>query len=89
MYANVGPTLYKCYTNVLCLLGRRAFPQALYTSPILVQCWASVTEVGLTLKQRWVSVSLELYPWSCNQVIATRAECNQPVGLLYTGGLYT
>ena len=21
---NVGPTLYKCYTNVLCLLGRLA-----------------------------------------------------------------
>ena len=22
---DVGPTLYKCYTNVLCLLGRRTF----------------------------------------------------------------
>ena len=51
--------LYKCYTNVLCLLGWRTFSQTLYTSPMLVQCWASVADVGLTLKQRWVSVSLE------------------------------
>ena len=53
---DVGPTLYKCYTNVLCLLGRRTFSQTLYICAMLVQCWASVADVGLTLKQRWVSV---------------------------------
>ena len=53
---NVGPTSYKCYTNVLCLLGRRTFSQTLYICAMLVQCWASVADVGLTLKQRWVSV---------------------------------
>ena len=53
---DVGPTLYKCYTNVLCLLGRRTFPQTLYICAMLVQCWASVADVGLTLKQRWVSI---------------------------------
>ena len=34
---DVGPTLYKCYTNVLCLLGRRTFSQTLYISPMLGQ----------------------------------------------------
>ena len=53
---DVGPTLYKCYANVLCLLGRRTFSQTSYISAMLVQCWASVADVGLTLKQRWVSV---------------------------------
>ena len=53
---DVGPTLNKCYTNVLCLLGRRTFSQTLYICAMLVQCWASVADVGLTLKQRWVSV---------------------------------
>ena len=34
---NVGPTLYKCYTNVLCLLGcRRTFSQTLYIYLMLV-----------------------------------------------------
>ena len=53
---DVGPTLYKCYTNVLCLLGRRTSSQTLYICAMLVQCWASVADVGLTLKQRWVSI---------------------------------
>ena len=53
---DVGPTLYKCYTNVLCLLGRRTFSQTLYICAMLVQCWASVADVGLTLKQRWVRI---------------------------------
>ena len=67
---DVGPTLHKCYTNVLCLLGRRTFSQTLYISAMLVQCWASVADVGLTLKQRWVSVrwsSIQSY----NQVISS------------------
>ena len=53
---DVGSTLYKCYTNVLFLLGRRTFSQTLYISVMLVQCWASVADVGLTLKQCWLSV---------------------------------
>ena len=53
---DVGPTLYKRYTNILCLLGRRTFSQTLYISAMLVQCWAGVADIGLTLKQRWVSV---------------------------------
>ena len=52
---DVGPTLYKCYTNDLCWLGRTS-SQTLYISAMLVQCWASVADVDLTLKQRWVSV---------------------------------
>ena len=53
---DVGPTLYKCYTNVLCLLGRRTFSQTLYISAMLAQCWASVADVGLTLNSvKWVS----------------------------------
>ena len=53
---DVGPTLYKCYTNVLCLLGRRTFSQTLYIYSILVQCWASVADVSLALKQHWINV---------------------------------
>ena len=53
---DVGPTLYKCYTNVLCLLGRRTFSQTLYIFSMLVQCWASVADVGLALKQHWINV---------------------------------
>ena len=37
---DVGPTFYKCYTNVLCLLGRRTFSQTLYIYPMLV--WPSI-----------------------------------------------
>ena len=48
---DVGPALYKCYTNVLCLLGRRTFSQTLYIYSMLVQCWDSVADVGLALKQ--------------------------------------
>ena len=33
----------------------------MYTPPMLVQCWASVTDVGLTLKQHWVNTWFELY----------------------------
>ena len=36
-------------------------PQTLYTPPLLVQCWASVADFGLTLKQHWVNVSFEKY----------------------------
>ena len=53
---DVGPTLHKCYTNVLCLLGRRTFSQTLYIYSMLVQCWASVADVGLALKQHWINV---------------------------------
>ena len=53
---DVGPTLYKCYTNVLCLLGRRTFSQTLYIYSMLARCWASVADVGLALKQHWINV---------------------------------
>ena len=53
---DVGPTLYKCYTNVLCLLGRRIFSQTLYIYSMLVQCWPRVANVGLALKQHWINV---------------------------------
>ena len=57
---NVGPTLYKCYTNVLCLLGcRRTFSQTFYIYSMLLKCWASVADVGLALKQHWINVSFK------------------------------
>ena len=40
-------------------IDRTAFPQTLYTPPMLVQCWASIADVGLTLKQHWGNVSFE------------------------------
>ena len=52
---DVGPTLHKCHTNVMRLLGRRTFSQTLYIYLMLVQCWASVADVGLTLKQHWIN----------------------------------
>ena len=58
---DVGPTLYKCHTNVLCLLDRRTFSQTLSIYPMLVQCWASVADVGLTLIQHWINVLFEWY----------------------------
>ena len=51
--------IHKCHTNVLRLLGRRIFSQTLYIYLMLVQCWASVADVGLTLKQHWINVSFE------------------------------
>ena len=50
---DVGPTLYKCYTNVLCLLGRRTFSQTLYT----------LSNVGSMLGQRrrrWPNIKTAL-----------------------------
>ena len=52
----VGPTLYKCYTNILWLLCRRTFSQTFYIYSMLVECWASVADVGLPLKQHWINV---------------------------------
>ena len=48
---DVGPTLYKCSTKVLCLLG--ADPRDF--DPMLVQCYAGVVEGGLTLNLHWVN----------------------------------
>ena len=52
---DVGPTLYKGYTNALCLLGRWTFPQ----------CWFNVGPASHkfvpTLKQHWVNVSFKQY----------------------------
>ena len=47
---NVGPTLYKCYKNVLCLLGcRRTFSQTFYIYSMLGQC-----------RRRWPSIKTAL-----------------------------
>ena len=35
---DVGPTLYKCYTNVLCLLGRNAINMISLATLLLVFC---------------------------------------------------
>ena len=56
---DVVPTLHKCHTNVLRLLGSRTFSQTLYIYLMLAQCWASVADAGLTLKQHWINGSLE------------------------------
>ena len=42
-------------------IDKTVFSQTLYTLPILVQCLASVANVGVTLKQHWVDVSFEKY----------------------------
>ena len=36
-------------------------PQTLYSPPMLVQCWASVADFSLILKQHWVKVSFRKY----------------------------
>ena len=76
----------KCYTNVLCLLGRRTFSQTLYIYLMLVQCWASVADVGLTLKQHWINVSFEQYFVISSVAILMPSICTQQatVGLHLT-----
>ena len=82
---NVGPTLYKCYTNVLCLLGcRRTFSQTLYIYSMLVQCWASVADVGLALKQHWINVLFKQYLVISSVAILMPSICTQQA----TVGLY-
>ena len=54
----IAAGIAKQLTPRMCI-DRTAFPQTLYTLPMLVQCWASVSDVGLTLKQHWVNVSFE------------------------------
>ena len=46
-------------SNVLCLLSRRTFSQTLYIYSMLAQCWDSVEDVGLALKQHWINVSFK------------------------------
>ena len=48
---DVGPTLYKCYKNVLCLLGLNAAQRTQGIEPVLVWCWASVADGGPELGQ--------------------------------------
>ena len=59
---NICMTLYNVGSTSK-TLGRRCINviqcYTMYISPMLVQYWASVADVGLTLKQCWVSVSLE------------------------------
>ena len=42
---DVGPTLYKCHTNVLCLLGRKTF----FKHCTFIQCWFNVGPASQTL----------------------------------------
>ena len=44
---NVGPTLYKCYTNVLCLLGAAGGLSLKHCT--FIQCWFNVGPASLTL----------------------------------------
>ena len=83
---DVGPTLHKWHTNVLRLLGRRTFSQTLYIYLMLVQCWASVADVGLTLKQHWINVSFEQYLVISSVAILMPSICTQyaTVGLHLT-----
>ena len=48
-----------CLTPQLVLTCRRTFSQTLYIYQVLVQCWASAADIGLTLKQHWIKVSLK------------------------------
>ena len=43
---DVGPALYKCYTNVLCLLGLLT-----QQKPMLIECWATFGDNSLNIKQ--------------------------------------
>ena len=54
-------TLPRWGRKVLLLAIIPVSPQTLYTPPMLVQCWASVADFGLTLKQHWVKISFEKY----------------------------
>ena len=74
---DVGPMLYKCYTNVLRLLGRRTFSQTLYIYSMLVQCWASVADVGLALKQHWINVPFKYYLVISSVAILMPSICTQ------------
>ena len=74
---DVGPTLYKCYTNVLCLLGRRTFSLTLYIYSMLVQCWVSVADVGLALKHHWINVPFKWYLVISSVAILMPSICTQ------------
>ena len=55
---DVGPTLCKCYTNVLCLLSK-AQKTTRYINPMLAQWW----NISLTLTQHWTTVyKVSAYP---------------------------
>ena len=49
---DVGPTLYKCYTNVLCLLGV-AIAENTRRWPMSFKCWASGTTTDSVLNRHW------------------------------------
>ena len=49
---DVGPTLYKCFV----FTGLNAAKQTRGVEPVLVRCWASVTDGGPALDRHWVNV---------------------------------
>ena len=63
---DVGPTLYKIYTNVVCLLRYRlkmnlmVSQQTLDVDIILFQCWASVADIHTRLFQCLVFAGINL-----------------------------
>ena len=66
---DVGPTLYKCYTNVLCLLESHIRSSAsttcrltMWNVPSMAQCWVSTGNAGSTKRQH-LSNALCLDRW--------------------------
>ena len=59
LYAMFGPRgIDVIQMFCVCWAGEKV-SQTLYIYPMLAQCWASVADVGLTLKQHWINVSFE------------------------------
>ena len=58
---DVGPTLYKCYKNVFCLLGQwnRFFFLIINHSKqeTFTECWPTICDAGSTLKRHQINVS--------------------------------
>ena len=48
---DVGPTLYKCYTNVLCLLGTLCFNQSVFYCDLMPTMWLSLTECHIVVEK--------------------------------------
>ena len=84
---NVGPkskTLGRRCINAMqmsCVCWR-TFSQTLYIYSMLVQCWASVADVGLALKQHWINVSFrQLFAYTTpiySQIMQLRVRKTNP-----------
>ena len=74
---DVGPTLYKCYTNVLCLLGQEDFLSNI----------VHLFNVGSMLGQRrrrWLSIKTAL-----DQCLVEVVSCNQFSSYINAVNLYS